>query len=152
MAYCFAFAALLCSANVACAQKLIKAEIWTRTGDDNKDKDTGVYVYVKTNDLATELANIENADNSSKDATEYNDWSEHTIKLVVQAPGVAFDKCRKFKFRIGSKATGKDKWIINKAKVTLYFDDGTNLVQECGEQTLYSKDSKYVETDWLGGQ
>jgi hypothetical protein len=139
-------------ASPAKAQKLTKAEFWSRTGDDNKDHDTGVYVYAKINDLSSELAKIENADNSDNDRTEYNDHSEHTIKLIVESPGATKESCKKFKFRIGSKANGNDKWKIEKAKVTLYFDDGTNLVQECGAQELNSRGSRYLETDWQGGQ
>jgi hypothetical protein len=123
-----AVAAVLLFQSPANAQKLTKAEFWSRTGDDNKDHDTGVYVSVKTNDLGSELAKIDNADNSDNDRTEYNDHSEHTIKLVVESPGTTKEACKKFKFKIGSKATGNDKWKIEKAKVTLYFDDGTNLV------------------------
>jgi hypothetical protein len=144
--------ALLTQAGVAHAQKLVKAEFYSKTGDDNKDKDTGVYVTVVTNDGKTVLAEIKNADNSGDDKTEYNDNSDHTIDLVVKSPGSTKADCQKFKFRVGSQAKGNDKWKITKATVTLTFDDNTALTQEAGAFELNSRGSKYVESEWFGGK
>lgn len=47
---CFVVSLCLVHSAPAQAQKLIKAEFYSKTGDDNKDKDTGVYVTVYTND------------------------------------------------------------------------------------------------------
>jgi hypothetical protein len=149
-AFTIACIAMAPSANTARAEKLVKAEFWSHTNDDNKDKDTGVWVKVQTNDLKTELAHIENADNSSCDATEYDNGSEHTIKLVVSSDGATVEQCKKFKFKIGTKANGKDKWKF-RGKVTLYFDNGQTLIQEVGDTELESKGSNYVELDWQGG-
>ena len=141
--------ALLADAGIAHAQKLIKAELYTKTGDDNKDKDTGVYVTVTTNDGNTLLAEIKNADSSGDDKTEYNDNSDHTIELVIKSSGSTKTDCQKFKFRVGSQAKGNDKWKITKATLTLTFDDNTTLSHEVGAFELNSRGSKLVESEWF---
>ncbi|MFL5330820.1 MAG: hypothetical protein ACJ8C4_18130 [Gemmataceae bacterium] len=147
-----AFFVGIAPANPARAEKLVKAEFWSHTNDDNKDKDSGVWVKVVTNDESVELATIENADNSAGDATEYNDNSEHTVKLVVKSDGATMAKCAKFKFKVGMRANGKDKWKF-RGKVTLYFDNGQTLVQEVGNTELESKGSTYTELgSWAGGK
>lgn len=139
-------------ASAADEPKLTKVEFYSKTGDDNKDKDTGVYVTVITSDEKTLLAEIKNADNSNDDKTEYNDLSEHTIELVVKSPGSTKAECQKFKFRVGSQAKGNDKWKIDKTRVTLTFSDNTTLFQESGAFELNSRGSKYVESDLFGGK
>ncbi len=124
--------------------KLIRATFNSTTDDENKDKDTGVYVYVFTQDGATKLAQIENYDNSDKDATEYNNGSPHSIPLTVLS---ASEKplCVSFAFKVGSKAKGSDKWKIKDSNIELLFDDGTNLVRSSGAFELNSRDDKYTE-------
>ena|SRR5665213_2269452 len=119
------------------------AEFWSRTADDNKDHDTGVYVDVKTANGQTLLAQIANADNSDDDATEYNDGSEHTIKLAGLSTGSTKDDCNGFKVSLKSKANGGDKWKIETARVILYFTDGTNLAKEIHGIELDSDDSNF---------
>jgi len=126
---------------------LQSAEFSSRTNNENKDKDTGVYVYVYTRDGGTLLAQIENADNSDKDATEYNNGSDHTIKLTVLSPGSTRDACAGFKVKVKSKANGNDKWQFN-ARVTLYFNDGTNLSKGKDGIELNSRGSNFVEDNF----
>lgn len=103
---------------------LTRAEFWSHTNNDNKNKDTGVYVYV--NGGATALAQIENADDSEKDPTEYKNGSDHTIALTLLSPGSTKDECQNFTVRVKQKPAGEDTWKFN-ARVTLWFSDGTNL-------------------------
>lgn len=111
--------------------KLIRAELFTLTGDaDNKDHDTGIFVSVKTSDGTMQLASISNADSSGKDMTEYNDDSYHIVPLVVEASGATRAQCSRFKVRVSIKTNGNDTWAIDLARVTLYFNDGTNLVAD----------------------
>jgi hypothetical protein len=131
--------------------RLAKAEFWTKTGDDNKDHDTQVYVTVVTADDAFPpilLASIEGADASGRDATEYNNGSDHTIKLVVHSDQASYSMCRKFKFKIGACANGNDTWKIARARVTLYFSNGLTIYQDFDSQTLTSSGSAYTETSW----
>ena len=92
---------------------LQRAEFFSHTNDDNKDHDTGVYVYVKTKDGKSELAKVENADNSPNDETEYNDGSDHTVPLVVIAPGTTKSVCDGFAVTIKQHTNGKDTWKFN---------------------------------------
>jgi hypothetical protein len=146
-----AAALLFAGAGVAHAQKLVRAEFYSKTGGDNKDHDTGVYVSVLTSDGNTVLAEIKNADTSGQDQTEYNDYSDHTIALVIKSNGSSKADCAKFKYKVGSQANGKDKWEIERTSVTLFFDDGTSLQQTSGGFTLESKDSQYTESGTFGG-
>ena len=110
---------------------LVRAELFTLTGDDdNKDKDTGIFLSVKTSDATMELAGISNADSSGKDATEYNDDSYHIVPLMVSAPGATRSQCTGFRVRMWQKTNGNDTWSVDLARVTLYFNDGTNIVAE----------------------
>jgi len=72
---------------VTSAPRLTAAQFYCKTGGDNKNHDSGVYVTVVTNDQKTILAEIKNADNSARDETAYNDHSDHSIDLVVKSPG-----------------------------------------------------------------
>jgi hypothetical protein len=114
---------------------LISIEFHSHTNDDNKDKDTGVYVYITTSDGQTTLGQIENADNSSRDATEYNDHSDHSLRLVVTAPGVTKDACKGFRARVRQTTNGNDTWKFN-GKVVLRFSDGTTLQNEKNDIVL----------------
>lgn len=58
-----------------------------------KTKDSGVSVYVFTRDETTKPAQIENADNSDKNATEYNDGSNHAFDLNVLSGGSTKADC-----------------------------------------------------------
>ena len=112
---------------------LTRAELFTLTGDDNKDHDTCVWATVMTADGQTQLAHIENGDCGGDDSTEYNDHSPHTIKLVMDAAGAAKEACKGFTVRLWQKThggAGHDTWKIDQAKVTLYFSDGLNLFAE----------------------
>jgi hypothetical protein len=106
---------------------LSRAELFTHTNDDNKDKDTGINISVMTADGATQLASCNNADSSNDDATEYNDGSDHTVVLDVNAPGATFEQGKKFTVHMSQQTHGNDTWKFN-ARVTLFFTDGTNLV------------------------
>jgi hypothetical protein len=126
---------------------LISAEFFSHTNDDNKDKNTGVFVEVKTRDGNTLLAEIIDADNSDDDATEYNDGSDHAIPLVVKSTGSTKEECAGFKVRVRSKAKGNDKWKFN-ARVTLGFSDGTNLVKPKDDIELNSRGSQFAEDNF----
>src|SRR5262249_10965062 len=52
--------------------RLVRAELFTHTNNDNKDHDTGIYVSATTLDRRTLLAGCSNTDNSGDDSTEYN--------------------------------------------------------------------------------
>lgn len=127
---------------------LCRAELFTLTGDqDNKDKDTGIYVTVKTADDRSLLASINNADSSGKDMTTYNDDSHHIVPLVVEAHGATLDDCGGFKVHMWIKTNGNDTWTIDDARVTLYFSDGTTLV---AEQLGFSLVDDGASTDFAG--
>lgn len=117
------------------------AELFTHTNDDNKDHDTCVDVSISTQDGSSVLADVHNADCSGRDATEYNDGSEHVIKLLVEAAGAAKTSCQGFTVTIGQHPNGHDTWKFN-AKVTLYFSDGTTLVKGQDGIELHNEDSK----------
>lgn len=85
----------------------------------------GIIVDVITASNATQMAHM---DNSSSDSTEYNDGSEHTVKLIVDSPGISRDACTGFKSSVKIHTNGNDTWKFN-GRVTLFFDDGSNLVQ-----------------------
>src|SRR5262249_31352296 len=104
-----------------------RAELFTHTNNDNKDHDTGIYVTVTTSDGRTLLAGVNNADNSGSDATEYNDYSNHTVPLTVLAPGALKAQSGQFRVHLWQQTTGHDTWNFN-ARVILYCSDGTNLV------------------------
>lgn len=124
------------------------AEFYSKTGNDNKDHNTGVYVYVKNENNTTILAKIEDADNSSTDATEYNDGSEHIIKLIVMKPEATKETCQHFNVLLKSKATGNDNWNIEIAQVILYFTDGTNIKKETHNFSLNSRGSNFAEINF----
>jgi hypothetical protein len=126
---------------------LTTAEFFSHTNDDNKDKDTGVFVEVKTKNGNTLLAEINDADNSTRDETEYNDGSEHVIPLVVKSTGSTKEECAAFKVRVRSKANGNDKWKFN-ARLTLGFSDGTNLVKSKDDIELNSRGSQFAEDNF----
>jgi len=126
---------------------LESAELFTRTGDSNKDDDTGVYAYVRSANGQIILASIENADSCGKDACEYHDHSEHTVKLNVQNRSKS--QCQDFVVKLGSRANGNDKWEIKVARVTLRFSDGSSLpIRTVDNVTLNSKHSQFVEIDF----
>lgn len=125
---------------------LTGARFTSVTDGDNKDHDTGLYVYVFTKDERTRLAQIENADNSNKDATEYNDGSEHMLDLALISPGSTKADCNGFHYKVGIKANGNDKWKVATSRVQLVFSDNTELDANSGYFELESKGSQYVET------
>ena len=79
---------------------LIRADLQTHTGNDNKDHDTGIYLVARSADGSTQLASCSNADNSGSDSTEYNDQSDHVVKLQTDSPGVFHDACSKFTLQL----------------------------------------------------
>lgn len=105
-------------------------------------------MLVKARDNSTLLASVANADSSGKDATEYNDDSEHIVPLVVEAPGVTDADCVKFKVRMWIKTKGNDTWTIDEARVTLHFSDSTTLVADRYSFTL-KNDRAVAEFDGL---
>jgi len=110
-------------------------ELFTHTNDDNKDKDTGIHLSVKTADGKMELASCNNADSSNDDATEYNNGSDHTVALTIKAPGATKTQCSGFQVHMWQQTHGHDTWKFN-AKVTLFFSDGQNLVASKDNVTL----------------
>src|SRR2546430_14657129 len=100
--------------------RLVGAELFTHTNDDNKDKDTGIHTYVRTADGRMILAFCHNADSSNDDATEYNDGSDHNVLLTPVAWGATKQACRNFHVRIWQQTHGNDTWKFN-ARATLYF-------------------------------
>jgi hypothetical protein len=109
---------------------LLRATFYTKTGGDNKDHNTGVWVNVKTSKNDILLADISNADTSDSDSTEYNDHSEHIIEMRVDSPGIPQSQCRAFNVHLWITTHGKDKWEIETARVLLLFSDGTAWVAE----------------------
>jgi hypothetical protein len=109
--------------------RLVAAELLTHTNDDNKDHDTGIYATVETADGTALLAELNNADSSGDDATEYNDGSYHSIALPVTAWGMPKSLCRQFRVHLQQQTYGHDTWKFN-ARVILYFSDGTDLVAD----------------------
>jgi hypothetical protein len=107
--------------------RLVRAELFTHTNNDNKDHDTGIYLSVTTADGRTLLAGRSNADNSGDDSTEYNDYSDHTVPLTVLAPGAQKTQSGQFRVHLWQRTHGNDTWKFN-AQVSLDFSDGTNLV------------------------
>jgi hypothetical protein len=107
---------------------LLRAQFYSRTGDDNKDHDTGVWVTVKNQNNQILLAHCDNADNSSSDSTEYNDHSEHIIELTVDSPGAPRSECEHFNVHLSITTNGNDTWKIEEARLTLLFSDGLTLV------------------------
>jgi hypothetical protein len=108
---------------------LLRAELFTQTGGDNKDHDTCVWATVTSSDGGTVLAKVGNGDCGGDDSTTYNDNSPHTIKMNAEA-GVSKDLCKGFKVHLWQKThggRGHDTWRIQEARVTLYFNDGGNL-------------------------
>jgi hypothetical protein len=111
---------------------LVFADLLTHTKDDNKDKDTGIYVTVTTRNEASLLAQIVSADSSADDATEYNDGSDHDVALVVENVGAKKSDCKGFEVSIAIRTTGglgHDTWKFD-ALVILTFSDGTNLIAQ----------------------
>jgi hypothetical protein len=108
---------------------LQRAEFFSHTISDNKDKDTGIYVTVTTGDQSSLLARSVDADSSGRDATEYNDGSDHYLKLVVENLAAKKSECRGFIARVKIQTNGNDTWVFD-ATVTLYFSDGSNLFAE----------------------
>jgi len=131
-----------------CAQVIDRAEFNSHTNDEDKDNNTAVFVEVMTNDLQTKIAEVDGGDGSK----QYKNGSDNSLGLVVKATGITKDKCAKFKFRVGSQASGNDKWEF-RGQVSLYFKDGTNLVQNIGNVALNSRHNTKVWTEgWAGGQ
>ncbi len=124
---------------------LLVAELFTQTGSDNKDHDTGIFVEVKTADGGTLLASVYNADNSGSDSTEYNDHSGHTVPLVVGSPGAPRNVCKGFTVHMWITTHGHDTWKLDLAKVTLTFSDGNTLV---AERTSFQLKNNGASTDF----
>jgi hypothetical protein len=146
-------ATLLLRPSSAHAQRLTGAEFYSQTKGDDKDHDTGVWVKVVTSDEKTKLAHISNADNSSGDKTHYNDNTNHTIKLKIDDGHATYEQCKKFRFKVGTKANGNDDWKFS-GRVTLYFEDGKRkLIEHAANTSLNSRGSTYVEfPKWEGGK
>jgi hypothetical protein len=126
-------------------QPILKLARFTSiTEKDNKDRD--VFVYVFTKDGKTRLAQVENADNSDKDATEYNNGSMHVLDLALISPGSTKSECMDFTFKVGIKANGNDKWKVADARVELIFSDLSELDGRSGYFELESRGSTYTET------
>jgi hypothetical protein len=144
-------ATLLLRPNLAQAQRLTAAEFYSQTKGDDKDHDTGVWVKVVTSDEKTEIAHVANADNSSGDKTHYNDNTNHTIKLKIDDGKLTYEQCKKFRFKVGTKANGNDDWKFS-GRVTLYFGK-RKLVEHAANESLNSRGSTYVEfPKWAGGK
>ncbi|MGA2580520.1 MAG: hypothetical protein ABSH24_31375 [Bryobacteraceae bacterium] len=109
---------------------LIRGELATHTNDDNKDHDTCVYVTVATADGSSQLAHISNGDCGGDDSTEYNNGSDHSIGMQIDASGASKDACKGFTVLLWQKThggAGHDTWKFD-ARVVLYFSDELNLV------------------------
>jgi hypothetical protein len=143
-----AVVAILSSFSIAHAEEpmLIGAWLYTQTLDDNKDCDTGVYIYVYQKDSNFQVASIDNAANSSSDSTEYNDWSQNWIQLRIAQPSPKSD-WNSYVARMFSRANGNDKWKFN-ATVYLAFSDGTWLTIQSGDTQLNSRHSRFAEINF----
>ena len=128
---------------------LVGANILFATTDDNKDHDTSVSVYVKNRVTDKLLAWIQNADYSGSSSTEYPDNSRRSLILSSNG-GTPKSECFDLKVIVGAKANGNDTWRFN-AWLTLSFSDTVNLTISTNHtRELTSKNSRYVETDFLG--
>lgn len=109
---------------------LLKAELFTHTNNEDKDHDTGINISVKPADGSGEIAYCSDAEDSSTDATQYKDGSDHTVPLTIRTPGVKKSACKGFKVHMSISThggAGHDTWRFN-AKVILSFSDNTNLI------------------------
>jgi len=143
-------ATILVAPKFAHAQRITGAEFFSHTNDDDKDHDTGVWVKVVTANEQTKIASIENAANCGNESCHFNDHTDHTIGLRIDNPNLTRAECENFKFKIGTKAHGNDKWKF-RGKIILRFDGGQTLIREVGDTELNSRGSHYVEfRNWVG--
>ncbi len=122
------------------AQKLDSAVLNTVTDGDDKDHDTCVWATVTTADGASVIATIKNGDCGGDNTTHYDDHSTHDIEFKIEGRPTR-DAAKCFKVHLWQKThggRGHDRWIVDEATVTLYFDDGLNLTAHTGKFTLES--------------
>jgi len=122
---------------------LVAAELITHTDGDNKDHDTTIFATVTTKDETSLLAQVLNADSSGTNATEYNDESVHTVKLVAESVGANESDSDGFKVRLAIQTNGHDTWKFD-AQVILYFSDGTDLFAERQNISLVNDHAEVV--------
>jgi hypothetical protein len=110
----------------------------SRTGDDGKDHDTGVFVRVLTLDRGMIIASVEDADDCGD--CEYDDQTTHTLNLRVNSPGLTRAQCAGFVYEVGAAAhpDTTDNWNINDTSVEITFDDGSALKKASGGFSLHS--------------
>src|SRR5690349_17731798 len=89
---------------------LTMAELVSHTNDDAKEKDSGIYVYVRTKSKATVLASVEDADRSEQETSKYEPGSDHRLRLSLTSPGSTKEDCRKFLVTVKLKSNADDKW------------------------------------------
>jgi hypothetical protein len=126
-------------------QELTAATFTSTTGNDDKDHDTAVFVRVVTADGKTVLAQISNGDNC--DRCRYADGTTHTLALPI-GTRAAKGLCANFKFVLGARANGHDRWVIDTAMVTLKFSDGSTLQRNVRYITLDSRGSSLVAAEY----
>jgi hypothetical protein len=112
-----------------------KVTFSSHTNDDNKDHDTGVYVKVHTKDGQTLIAHADNRDNGGTDATEYNDNSDHSFSLDVDADGLKKSAATGFRVQVCQQTNGNDTWKM-RSSVVVKFSDGANLTASSGDVEL----------------
>jgi hypothetical protein len=115
--------------------RLTGAFVTFETTDENKDKDTAVFVYVK-NIYGKDLAQAVNVASSDKDETEFKDGSRNIIELNIN-DNIHKAECYDAKITIGCKANGDDTWRFN-AQILMEFADGTSLIR----RSLYERELK----------
>jgi hypothetical protein len=151
--------------------KLARAIFNSRTHDEDKDHDTGVYVIVYKSDRKTMIAHIYDADRNQDGAGYSNDdayHGVHSIELHVDL-ACAKDECEGFCYMVGIQATGgllgeftvtvtangipdgyiqggNDDWRYD-GDVVLIFDDGSQMQHKIDGQELNSRGGKIA---WTG--
>lgn len=128
----FSAAALLCTAGLANAQRLVSAEVRFETLGNDKDHDTYANVEVLRSDgyKAASAYDI---------GGHYNDHSSHTVGLQVFPSDAA--SLAGATFRIWINTNGNDKWEF-RPTLTLNFDDHSQRVVPLGDMVLTQDDSE----------
>jgi hypothetical protein len=149
---------------VAQGPTLTKATLKTTTKDDDRDRDTAIFVQVTENDAKTELAKVAYAEVGGQYG--YADHTTHQFNFPPVKMGIPKSQCQNFKFRMGIPAHGgifgnakfdikvenlpiitgqggNDRWKYD-AWLILTFSDGTTLVRDKLDQTSESNGGKLV--------
>jgi len=149
---------------------LTRAFFTSRTHNEDKDNDTGVFVVVYKHDKKTIIASIADADSHGKYGYSNNDAQKgvHQVELNISAHWPK-SQCDGFFYKVGIMArsgifpagsihitingvpagtitSGNDRWQYD-GDVTLMFDDNTVIKKTINGQDLYSRGGRLVWTN-----